>query len=168
MQKYAQFEPGEVNGVRTVYQVIESELDPDGTSGEWVACGSNVGPRFTSADGGLIFSPPAPPAPVADPCEWLIDHGPLLDRFGTAAKMRFLKSTDPDVVALRQDFYGRKWLDLKNPELKGGFYFMAGVTVPVLGTIAAPITGLTTALVDTVFTTPVDPKDNQALRKLYF
>ena len=111
---------------------------------------------------------PEPPAPVVDPCEWLIDHGPLLDRFGVAIKLQFLESTIPRVVALRQDFYGRKWLDLKNPELKGGFYFMAGVPVPVLGTISAPITGLTTTLIETVFGTPVDPKDNQALRKLYF
>lgn len=130
--------------------------------------------RYTHANGIVeikqYWTPvePEAPVPVVDPCEWLIDHGPLLDRFGTAIKMRFLKSTDPDVVALRQDFYGRKWLDLKNPELLGGFYFMAGVAVPVLGTIAAPITDLTPALVDTVFATPVDPKDNQALRKLYF
>lgn len=159
MERYAQLSGG------FVHQVIESATDPDGTNGEWLACG-NAGPGWTFD--GNAFAPPVQSTPPADPCEWLIDHGPLLDRFGTAIKMRFLKSTDPDVVALRQDYYGRKWLDLKNPELKGGFYFMAGVTVPVLGTIAAPIAGLTTALVDTVFSTPVDPKDNQALRKLYF
>lgn len=108
------------------------------------------------------------PVPEVNPTEWLIDHGPLLDRFGTAIKLQFLESTIPRVVALRQDYYGRKWLDLKNPELKGGFYFMAGVTLPVLGTISTPITGLTVGLIDTVFATPVDPKDNLALRRLFF
>lgn len=30
-----------------VFQIIESELDPDGINGQWVACPDNVGPGFT-------------------------------------------------------------------------------------------------------------------------
>ena len=111
--------------------------------------------------------PVPPPVPV-DPCQWLIDHMPFLDRFGPAIKHLFLKSTDADVVALRADYFARKWLDLTKPELQAGFYFMAGVTVPVLGTIATPIVGLTPALVAEKFAIPVDAAENSALRALYF
>lgn len=111
-----------------------------------------------------VFTPPV----VVDPCLWLIDHMPFLDRFGPAIKHLFLKSADPDVVALRTDYFARKWLDLTKPELQAGFYFMAGVTVPVLGTIAAPIAGLTQALVAEKFAAPVARSENSALRALYF
>lgn len=106
--------------------------------------------------------------PQADPCEWLIDHMPLLDRFGPAIRHLFLKSTDPDVVALRLDYFARKWLDLRHAELQAGFYFMAGVTVPVLGTIATPIAGLTPAMVAEKFAIPAAPTENSALRKQFF
>lgn len=117
----------------------------------------------------LVELPEAPaPGPQADPCEWLIDHMPLLDRFGFALRLEFLKSTDPNVVALRLDYFGRKWLDLRHPELKAGFYYMAGVTVPVLGTIATPIAGLTQATVDAKFADPALATENEALRKTFF
>jgi hypothetical protein len=109
----------------------------------------------------------AAPVPV-DPCEWLIDHMPLLERFGPQIKHLFLKSTDPDVVALRMDYFARKWLDMGNPELSGGFYFMAGVTVPILGTIATPIVGLTPALVAEKFAIPAARTENSALRAQFF
>lgn len=54
MERYAQL----VNGV--VYQVIESETDPDGINGEWIACG-NAGPGWTY--NGNTFEAPTPPAP---------------------------------------------------------------------------------------------------------
>ena len=108
-----------------------------------------------------------PVVPI-DPAEWLIDHGPLLDRFGGTIKLAFLESTIPRVIALRTDYYSRKWIDLKNQELQAGFYYMAGVTVPVLGTISVPIAGLTPAIVAGVFATPVEHKDNLAIRKTYF
>ena len=109
------------------------------------------------------------PQPVfVDPCLWLIYHGPLLDRFGGVITLAFLESTIPRVVALRINYYGRKWLDLRNPDLQAGFYYMAGLTMPVLGTISTPIDGLTTSIIASVFATPVDPKDNVAVRKSYF
>lgn len=40
----------------TVLVVIESETDPDGTNGEWIACG-NAGPGWVNSGG--VFSPPA-------------------------------------------------------------------------------------------------------------
>lgn len=64
LDRYAQFEAGDVGGVRTVHQIIESEFDPDGTNGAWVLCGDQCGPRWTSADGGLTFAAPVLSAPV--------------------------------------------------------------------------------------------------------
>jgi hypothetical protein len=64
MQRYAQFSFGDVQGVRTVYQCIESETDPDGINGEWVLCPAHVGPGFTSADGGVTYEAPVFVAPV--------------------------------------------------------------------------------------------------------
>lgn len=55
MDRYAQI----VNGV--IHQVIESETDPDGINGEWVACG-NAGPGWTY--NGTTFEAPAVEAPV--------------------------------------------------------------------------------------------------------
>lgn len=165
MQKYAQFEPGEVNGVRTVYQVIESDTDPDGTNGEWVACADNVGPRCTSTDGGLTFSPPAVPAPVADPCEWLIDLGPFADRLQPAT-MSIDLSTDPKVMGINKDLARRKFIDLKDPRVTLALGFLAGEVHPQLGTIAAPL--ITLAMKDAALNTPVEAHENLALRKDYF
>ena len=156
MIRYAQV----INGV--VATVIESETDPDGINGEWVACG-DAGPGYTCSDGVFVA-----PVPAVDPCEWLIDHMPLLDRFGPDLRMTFLMSVDPVVIALRLDYFGRKWIDMQRDDLKAGFFYMAGVAIPVLGTISAPLTGMTPALVTTVFSTPVLASENSALRKLYF
>lgn len=127
-----------------------------------------AGPGWTYSNG--VFSAPvAPLAPVvADPCEWLIDHMPLLDRFGPELRLAFLECTIPRVVALRMDYFARKWLDMQNTELQGGFYFMAGVAVPVLGAISAPLAGLTPAIVASVFGTPALPSENNGLRKVFF
>lgn len=64
LQRYAQFSFGDVNGVRTVYQCIESATDPDGSSGEWVLCPDHVGPGWTSADGGITYEAQVVVAPV--------------------------------------------------------------------------------------------------------
>lgn len=52
MPRYAQ-----LSGGRVLY-VIESEDDPDGVNGEWVACG-NAGPGWIYANG--VFSAPVVP-----------------------------------------------------------------------------------------------------------
>lgn len=58
MERYAQIKDG------IVQLVIESEVDPDGTNGEWVACG-NAGPGWLYD--GVVFSAPPVPTPVATP-----------------------------------------------------------------------------------------------------
>ena len=49
MERYAQLSGN------TIATVIESELDPDGINGEWVACG-DAGPGWTYD--GTVFTPP--------------------------------------------------------------------------------------------------------------
>lgn len=56
MQKYAQLLGGTAN------LIIESEVDPDGVNGAWVACPNHVGPGWTTADGGNTWTAPAPAA----------------------------------------------------------------------------------------------------------
>jgi hypothetical protein len=57
MERYAQIKDG------IVQLVIESEVDPDGTNGEWVACG-DAGPGWLY-DGSMFTAPPDPaPTPV--------------------------------------------------------------------------------------------------------
>ena len=53
MERYAQIQNGIVD------QVINSETDPDGINGEWVACG-DAGPGWTYD--GTTFAPPDPAA----------------------------------------------------------------------------------------------------------
>lgn len=55
MERYAQISGG------VVHVVIESETDPDGINGEWVACG-NAGPGWTYD--GTTFAPPAVVTPI--------------------------------------------------------------------------------------------------------
>ncbi len=56
MDRYAQL----INGV--IHQIIESETDPDGINGEWIACG-NAGPGWTY--NGTTFEAPTLPPIVA-------------------------------------------------------------------------------------------------------
>lgn len=49
MTRYAKV----IDGV--IYMVIESETDPNGTNGEWIACG-DAGPGWTYD--GTTFAPP--------------------------------------------------------------------------------------------------------------
>jgi len=147
MDRYAQL----VDNV--VHLVIESETDPDGINGEWVACG-NAGPGWTY-DGTTFSEPPAPPAPV-DPCEWLIDIGPFYDRFG-GTKMAVLTSTDAGVKAIMQDVSIRKWIDLKRADV-----------ISALAYIGSVVPAVDATLQEAILTTPVTTEENRALRRLYF
>lgn len=147
MDRYAQL----VNGV--VHLVIESESDPDGINGEWVACG-NAGPGWTY--NGTTFAPPPPPEPKVDPCEWLIDLGPFYDRFG-AAKMAVLTSTDAGVKAIMQDVSIRKWIDLQRADV-----------ISALAYIGSVIPTVDATLQEAIVTTPVTTEENRALRRMYF
>ena len=145
--RYAQM----VDGI--VRLVIESETDPDGINGGWVACG-NAGPGWTYD--GTSFAAPVAPTPPADPCQHLIDLGPFYDRFA-AAKMAVLTSTDAGVKAILQDVSIRKWIDPQRADVASA-----------LGYIGSVVPALTGALQTAILTTPVTAEENRALRKLYF
>lgn len=134
--------------------------------GQWVECDDSVGIGFGYV-GGVFTAPPAPEQPPAppDPCEWLMDLGPFADRLGAKA-FEVDTSTVPGVIAVAKDLARRKWVDLKDPRVAASLYYLAGHTVPVLGTLAVPI--LTDAEVLVILTTPVPMEANRALRKLYF
>lgn len=96
------------------------------------------------------------PTTAADPTAWFIDIGPFFDRFGPA-KMAVLTSTDAGVKAIIADVSIRKWIDLQKPEVASSLTYIGSVVASV-----------TPALQTAILTTPVDPADNLALRKLYF
>ena len=102
---------------------------------------------------GGVFTPPAP---VADPCEWLIDIGPFYDRFGPA-KMVVLTSTDAGVKAILSDTGVRKWIDLKRTDVASSLAYI-GSKVPAVDA----------TLQTAILTTPVAHVDNLALRKQFF
>lgn len=144
MTRYAQIQNGIVD------QVINSETDPDGINGEWIACG-DAGPGWTYSGG--VFSAPAAPA---DPCEWLIDIGPFFDRFG-AAKMAVLTSADAGVSAILSDVQVRKWIDLQRADVANSLAY-----------IGSKVPSVDATLQTAILTTPVTAEENLALRKLYF
>lgn len=146
MNRYAQLS-GNIIG-----DVIESETDPDGINGEWIACG-NAGPGWNY--NGETFEAPVVETPV-DPCEWLIDLGPYFDRFGNA-KMAVLTSTDAGVKAIIQDASIRKWIDLRLPAVAQALAYIGSV-----------IPAVDVALQSAIINTPVSTEENRALRKLYF
>lgn len=147
MARYAQLSGG------VVHYVIDSETDPGGINGQWIACG-NAGPGWTYD--GSTFAPPVPPTPPADPCEWLIDLGPFYDRFGVA-KMAVLTSTDAGVKAIMADVSVRKWIDLERADVASSLAYIGSVVPAVDAPLRAAI-----------LTTPVTAEENRALRKLYF
>lgn len=110
--------------------------------------------------GSVIWTWPEATAPVQEPTpqpwEWLIDVGPFFDRFGTA-KMAVLTSSDIGVQAIIKDTQVRKWLDLKLPEIASAVAYV-GTKVP----------SVTQELQQSILNTPVEEKENLALRKLYF
>ena len=95
------------------------------------------------------------PAPV-DPCQFLLDVGPFMDRAG-AAKLPILTSTDATVKAIIQDMMARKWIDLQRADVATS-----------LGYIGSVVAALTPALQTAILTAPVSAEENRALRKLYF
>ena len=108
------------------------------------------------ADGAYRLATADLPPVIIDPCEWLIDIGPLYDRFG-AAKMAILTSPDAAVKAIIQDLNVRKWVDLKRPDVAQAFAYIGSVVAAV-----------TPALQAAILTTPVSQDENRALRKQYF
>jgi hypothetical protein len=94
--------------------------------------------------------------PVIDPTEWLIDVGPLFDRFG-AAKMAVLTSTDLAVKAILSDLQVRHWVDLKRADVAQALAYIGSV-----------VPSVTAALQTVILTTPVTASENLVLRKLYF
>lgn len=159
MDRYAQIQ----NGV--VVNVIESETDPDGVNGEWVACGPACpGWLYSNETGEFSPPPPAPPAP-GPVWEWYIDIGPFTDRLGLASAAIDL-STEPGVVVIRNDLARRKWIDLKDQRVIAALWYLAGQAHPVLGTLVTPL--LTASVVTSALSTPVAAEENLALRKLYF
>lgn len=124
------------------------------------------GPQFVPLEGldlgvlGRTFSggqwQPAPPPP-ADPAEWLIDVGPFMDRFGLA-KLAVLASTNATVRALVTDILARRWIDLQRADVAAGIDLIIGAGVP----------GVDGTLKTAILTTPVQPAENLALRRLYF
>lgn len=146
MKKWAQIINGQVTN--TVVQLTQPEV-----GGNWVdVTGSNVGVGHIDLGGG-VYGPPA----VDDPTQWLIDVGPFMDRFGLA-KLAVLSSTNTTVKALITDLMSRKWIDLQRPDLAAGIDLI----------IAAGVAGVDGALKTSILTTPVQPIENLALRRLYF
>ena len=112
--------------------------------------------QASTTEGKPVFvDAPAQPQP-APAWEWLIDIGPFFDRFG-AAKMAVLTSSDVGVQAIIKDTQVRKWLDLKLPEIASAVAYV-GTKVP----------SVTQELQQSILNTPVEEKENLALRKLYF
>ena len=126
MQRYAQI----TNGIVT--NVIESETDPDGINGGWVAC-DNAGPGYTYD--GSTFT-----APAAVPVLRHISVGSFFDRFGKF-KYPILASTNVGVQALIKDCSVRYYIDLDNPELPTGLDLIiaAGFAIDKNLILTAPV-----------------------------
>lgn len=116
---------------------------------------------------GVFTAPPAtePPPVPADPCEWLLDIAPFTDRL-EPYKFQIDTHTDAFVQYFNRDLNRRKYVDLKDPRVAAALYYMAGQTIPSVGTIAIPI--FDAAFAASVLNTPVILKENFALRKAYF
>jgi len=117
----------------TVSQVIESETDPDGINGAWIACGDDV--SFGDTYDGTDFAQPAQPAPVRH-----ISKGAFFDRFG-AQKYPILASTDATVKALIADASVRKYIDLDRADLPTGLAMLvaAGYAIDESAILNAPV-----------------------------
>jgi hypothetical protein len=126
MERYAQLSGN------TVVNVIESETDPDGINGNWIACG-NAGPGWTYD--GSTFNPPAPEPEVRH-----ITVGAFFDRFGDQ-KWPILADTNAGVQALIKDASVRKWINLDDPQVRTGLDMVvaAGHNIDVDAIITAPI-----------------------------
>lgn len=78
----------------TILLVIESETDPDGTNGAWVACG-DAGPGWITTDGGITFAPP--PAPIVT--ERSISGLAYLRRFTQSQRIAVRELAKTDAIA---------------------------------------------------------------------
>jgi hypothetical protein len=106
------------------------------------------------------------PASVPLPYDRFIDKGPFTDRLG-AKKFAIDSDTRPGVIAVRSDLNRREWIDLDDPRVAGGLYYLAGQPVPEIGpTLTEPI--LTMGEVVAAISAPVQPKENSALIKKFF
>ncbi len=108
-------------------------------------------------------TPPAPP-PVY---KMYLDVGAWWRRFG-ALKIAILSNTDTNLQAAVKYIMSLHWVDLEDPETAAICAYMLGTTIPDVGTIAAPIAGLTQAIVTSVLTTVPIPAEQHVLVKMYF
>ena len=127
MQRYAQITNASVS------QVIESDTDPDGINGAWIACGDDV--SFGDTYDGTDFARPVPPVPVRH-----TSVGAFFDRFGPL-KWAILASTDVTVKALIADCSVRKYIDLDNPDLPAGLAMLvaAGYAIDASAILNMPV-----------------------------
>jgi hypothetical protein len=138
------------------YAIIENEIvinvaEAEAAFGEnWVQ--SDTAGIGWAYSGGVFTAPPAPPEPpeVQSAYAWYLDVGSYYDRFGTS-KLAMLSSADPIIKAAVLDTNPRNYIDLQRPEVAGVLAYAAGIPVPGLGTIAAPI--ITTELMNSILTT---------------
>lgn len=93
--------------------------------------------------------------PPVDPWLWCIDIGPFFDRFGPL-KMAILTSSHPIAKAVVTDVSIRKWIDLANPSVSAGIDALTMAGIPVTAELKAAI-----------LTTPVQPIEQSAVKKLY-
>lgn len=142
MDRYAQIINGRVDNV------IESETDPDGTNGEWIACG-NAGPGWTY--NGTSFAPP--PAPPEDPRLWWVDVGPFKDRLGMDA-LAVAASTHDACKAVIEMLNGRKYTDLKDPKVGTLLDLLIATNQPAANPIFPGSGPMTAAKKTAILTTP--------------
>jgi hypothetical protein len=69
------------------------------------------------------------PVQVVDPRIWWIDLGPFKGRLG-ADGMAISVSTNPTCMAVREQLYDRKYIDLKGPELATMIGMLIGQNQP--------------------------------------
>jgi hypothetical protein len=116
----------------TIVNVIESETDPDGINGNWIACG-NAGPGWTYD--GSTFNSPAPEPEVRH-----ITVGSFFDRFGDQ-KWPILADANASVQALIKDASVRSYINLDDPQVLTGLQMVqsAGHNIDPTAIITAPI-----------------------------
>ena len=134
-----------------IYEILDAQGNVENTI---VADEQFMQERYP--EGNYRRVPDTPEQVPAPAWEWLIDIGPFFDRFG-ATKMAVLTSSDVGVQAIIKDTQIRKWLDLKLPEIASALAYI-GTKIPEV----------TPELQQSILNTPVEEKDNLALRKLYF
>jgi hypothetical protein len=96
------------------------------------------------------------PTQAEDPAKFLVDVGAFFNRAGSA-KMPILLCQDVGVKAILTDLQIRHWIDLKLAEVSTGLNY-----------IGSQVPELTLAIQEYMVNAPVQPSEQQALRKLYF